>query len=109
MGKEQPKILTTEEALAAKKKAFEEDPTMFLSLKDVIIGVSLRTDQDGKLAPGVLINPGLSRSIVVQALFDLENAIRGYIMQMDMKSAEAKKSSIIKPGDNGGVNRIEGA
>ena len=111
MGKDQPKILTKEEELVEKKKLFEKNLDMFISLTDIIIGVSLKTNQDGRLTPGVLINPGLSRSIIVQGLFDIENEVRGYIMHMDMESKKAKASNIIKPGDNGGapgVNRIDG-
>ena len=87
--------------LEAKKKAFEDNPDMFINLKDLVIGVSFKPDQDGKGMPGILINPSTSRGLLVNALYDLNKNIDQYIMNMDHQSQESKKSGIITPGGNG--------
>ena len=92
--------------LENKKKEFDKDPNMFISLKDLVIGVSLKVEEDGKGTPGILINPSASRGLIVSALFDINQNIKQYITHMDMESAKAKESPIITPGGKNGKNRM---
>ena len=93
-----------------KAEAFAEKPEMFLDLRDVVIAVTLKADHGDKekMKPGVLINPSANRMLVVNALYDLTEEIKRYTNAMAAGAQMKDKSHIIKPGDNGGVNRIEG-
>ena len=91
----------------AKAEAFKENPDMFVDFRELIIGVSLNTNHEGKKEPGILINPAVKRLLIVNALYDINEQVKQYIQHMDAESVKAKQSGLIVPGDNG-KSRIGG-
>lgn len=89
----------------SKEEAFKENPDMFMNLKELVIGVQLKDETDGKMTPGFLFNPGATRSLMISAMYDLNNKFKIYIASMDAQSEQAKEGKIIT-GGNGGVNRL---
>ena len=88
--------------LEAKQKLFAENPNDFIHKSDIIVGMI--KDDDG-VAP--IFSTKISRSYLINALYDIAHQGDMYIRHMDIEIAKKNQSNIITPGDNG-KSRIAG-
>ena len=98
---EDTKPMTEDELKAAHKKAFEENPEMFVDVRSLVIAV--QKQPNGSYS--TLINPATRHDLMI-SVAEITMAVQKVIVFNEMQAMKEAQGKIVKPSF---TNRVRGA